>query len=263
MPPSSAPPPRTYPPSSFVRQSLRPHPFRIVERGNLKDATWSRRCPTKTIQLESSADGQPRRLKGSRWPCFPSPPNPHAVSSMSYSDNPKTEQLPISLSPPPKPKSSGFSARRTALVVAISLSSLLTFLSLPPSSAPLPASSSLCKQHVVLLPSIHKTITETFKTPRFKEQAIEWLSEAVQFETESYDDNGLVGEDSRWEKFGAFHECEFDSLLSDSRKPRRRTQNRKRRRAHFNPSLSLAYLRPSSSLLLLPLRPRIRLPSHP
>ncbi|KAL7413207.1 carboxypeptidase S [Mrakia frigida] len=103
---------------------------------------------------------------------------------MSYSDDPKSDQLPLSLSLPPKPKSLGLSARRIAAVAA----------------------SSLCKQHEALLPSIHDTITKTFRTSKFKEQAIEWLSSAVQFETESYDNNGKVGEDLRWEKFGAFHE---------------------------------------------------------
>lgn len=66
---------------------------------------------------------------------------------------------------------------------------------------------SACQQPAVLTPStpFYAELDAVWKSGAFKSQAIDWLSGAVQVETESYDGMGHVGDDARWEKFAAFH----------------------------------------------------------
>ncbi|GAW01633.1 carboxypeptidase s [Lentinula edodes] len=70
--------------------------------------------------------------------------------------------------------------------------------------------SSLCPQAEVLVPHINhelwSAVGEGMSTNDFKIIAIDWLSGAVQIETETYDDLGPVGEDPRWENRLLFHE---------------------------------------------------------
>ncbi|KAJ3931943.1 MAG: carboxypeptidase S [Lentinula lateritia] len=70
--------------------------------------------------------------------------------------------------------------------------------------------SSLCPQAEVRVPHINhelwSAVGEVISTNDFKVIAIDWLSGAVQIETETYDDLGPVGEDPRWENRLLFHE---------------------------------------------------------
>lgn len=71
------------------------------------------------------------------------------------------------------------------------------------------ALTNICPQAPELVPQrnfdIWESLGATYDTDAFKAKAVNWLSEAVQVPTESYDSLGPVGTDSRWEKFYAFH----------------------------------------------------------
>lgn len=77
---------------------------------------------------------------------------------------------------------------------------------------PIASNEHLCPQASPLLPSLHQDVTDAMSTAKFKAQAVDWLGGAVRCETESYDVMGRVGHDSRWEKFGVFHQCMCDSV---------------------------------------------------
>lgn len=72
-----------------------------------------------------------------------------------------------------------------------------------------PNADSLCPQTDQLTPVKHANLYKQFggiiDTDSYKERAIRWLSGAVQIPTESYDEMGGIGEDSRWEAFAPFH----------------------------------------------------------
>ncbi|KAI5999721.1 hypothetical protein EDD15DRAFT_76890 [Pisolithus albus] len=71
------------------------------------------------------------------------------------------------------------------------------------------ALANVCPQVPKLIPQknldIWESLGATYDTDAFKAKAVNWLSEAVQVPTESYDSLGPVGTDPRWEKFYAFH----------------------------------------------------------
>ncbi|KAJ4490443.1 hypothetical protein J3R30DRAFT_3279023 [Lentinula aciculospora] len=71
-------------------------------------------------------------------------------------------------------------------------------------------SPSFCPQVEPLIPQINHilwtAIGEEINTNSFKANAIDWLSGAIQVETETYDDMGPVDEDPRWENRLHFHE---------------------------------------------------------
>ncbi|KAJ3553616.1 hypothetical protein NM688_g3514 [Phlebia brevispora] len=69
----------------------------------------------------------------------------------------------------------------------------------------------LCPQPAPLTPntSLWSSIVEdggVYASDAFRTRAVDWLSGAVQVKTESYDSMKPVGEDPRWEAFGAFHD---------------------------------------------------------
>ncbi|KAG6810886.1 hypothetical protein H0H92_009916 [Tricholoma furcatifolium] len=54
--------------------------------------------------------------------------------------------------------------------------------------------------------ALWNSLNSAYSTDAFKARAIEWIAGAVKVPTESYDDLGAVGEDSRWEVLGPFHD---------------------------------------------------------
>ncbi|KAG6330630.1 hypothetical protein ID866_8460 [Astraeus odoratus] len=74
----------------------------------------------------------------------------------------------------------------------------------------------VCPQVSELVPERNQEIWEalgsTYSTEAFRSKAVDWLSGAVQVPTESYDYLGLVGVDSRWEIFQAFHDYLFEAF---------------------------------------------------
>ncbi|KAH7908955.1 hypothetical protein BJ138DRAFT_1128023, partial [Hygrophoropsis aurantiaca] len=76
---------------------------------------------------------------------------------------------------------------------------------LPPS-----ANSSTCPQWDAVYPSkysqLDSELESLYLTEEFKLAAYKALGGAVQIPSESYDDNGPVGQDPRWEVFGKLHE---------------------------------------------------------
>ncbi|KAF9649050.1 carboxypeptidase S [Thelephora ganbajun] len=70
--------------------------------------------------------------------------------------------------------------------------------------------SDPCPQPTPIKPNKHALIWERLlkeaTTGAYEEKVVEWLSGAIQIATESYDNMGPVGEDSRWEAFGPFHD---------------------------------------------------------
>lgn len=77
---------------------------------------------------------------------------------------------------------------------------------------------SLCPQADVLAPRANETLDERrhhFLTPAFREHAIGVLSRIVQTRAESFDDEGVVGQDERWTVFDGLHErlrAEFPAI---------------------------------------------------
>ncbi|KAG1804694.1 uncharacterized protein HD556DRAFT_470702 [Suillus plorans] len=69
--------------------------------------------------------------------------------------------------------------------------------------------STRCPQWTALHPTKHRGLSEdldvAYSSEDFKQRAIQVLGEAVRVPTESYDDNGPVGEDSRWDTFAELH----------------------------------------------------------
>ncbi|KAF5336103.1 hypothetical protein D9611_006330 [Ephemerocybe angulata] len=69
--------------------------------------------------------------------------------------------------------------------------------------------SSGCPQVDALRPSKHQEVwsevTKEIHTEDFRNQAVQWLSGAVQIPTESFDQMGPVGQDPRWDAFAPFH----------------------------------------------------------
>ncbi|KAG1794751.1 hypothetical protein EV424DRAFT_1449349 [Suillus variegatus] len=69
--------------------------------------------------------------------------------------------------------------------------------------------STTCPQWTALHPTKHRGLSEdldvAYSSEDFKQRAIQILGEAVRVPTESYDDNGPVGEDSRWDTFAELH----------------------------------------------------------
>ncbi|KAE9388747.1 carboxypeptidase S [Gymnopus androsaceus JB14] len=70
---------------------------------------------------------------------------------------------------------------------------------------------NVCPQASVLIPHTHSDLwtsigKEISSSEGFKATAIDWLSGAVQVETEMYDDMGPVDEDPRWENRLLFHD---------------------------------------------------------
>ncbi|KAG1905205.1 uncharacterized protein F5891DRAFT_677915 [Suillus fuscotomentosus] len=69
--------------------------------------------------------------------------------------------------------------------------------------------STTCPQWPALHPTKHRGLSEdldvAYSSGDFKQRAIQVLGEAVRVPTESYDDNGPVGEDSRWDTFAELH----------------------------------------------------------
>jgi Gly-Xaa carboxypeptidase len=69
--------------------------------------------------------------------------------------------------------------------------------------------STTCPQWAALHPTKHHGLSEdldvTYSSEDFKQRAIQALGDAVRVPTESYDDNGPVGEDSRWDTFAKLH----------------------------------------------------------
>lgn len=118
----------------------------------------------------------------------------------------------------PIPTSSSTPRARSWLPKAglVSLAVIAALLRLSPSLRPSPqvhlgghstTSTFLCQQHEPLLPALERELSERMASQSYQQQAIAWLSGAVQRDTESYDIMGPVGEDERWEKFGVFQEC--------------------------------------------------------
>lgn len=68
---------------------------------------------------------------------------------------------------------------------------------------------ALCPQVERLMPVKHAHLYEQLgnfiDTDSYKHRAIHWLAGAVKIPTESYDEMGEIGEDSRWEAFAPFH----------------------------------------------------------
>ncbi|KAF9011800.1 hypothetical protein BDQ17DRAFT_1420214 [Cyathus striatus] len=73
-----------------------------------------------------------------------------------------------------------------------------------------------CPQAEVLIPQKNNeywnAANSLISTNEFKQKAIDWLGGAIRIKTESYDNMGLVGEDTRWEVFGTFHEYLLDAF---------------------------------------------------
>ena len=69
------------------------------------------------------------------------------------------------------------------------------------------SAENACPQPAVLTPnsSAFAAANEIWQAPAFVGRAVDWLSQSIQIETESYDDSGDVGVDGRWEKFAGFH----------------------------------------------------------
>lgn len=69
--------------------------------------------------------------------------------------------------------------------------------------------SATCPQWTALHPTKHRGLSEdldvAYSSEDFKQRAIQALGDAVRIPTESYDDNGPVGEDSRWDTFAELH----------------------------------------------------------
>lgn len=69
--------------------------------------------------------------------------------------------------------------------------------------------ADLCPQPAALSPlkyeSLWNDLNEAYKTEAFLNRSVSWLGGAVRVQTESYDKMGPVGNDTRWEAFGAFH----------------------------------------------------------
>lgn len=76
--------------------------------------------------------------------------------------------------------------------------------SLPPA-----VNSTTCPQWAALHPTKNRRLSEdldvAYSSENFKQKAIQALGDAVRVPTESYDDNGPVGEDSRWDTFAELH----------------------------------------------------------
>ncbi|KAG1876513.1 hypothetical protein DFJ58DRAFT_649311 [Suillus subalutaceus] len=78
-------------------------------------------------------------------------------------------------------------------------------------AGPLPpgVNSTTCPQWTALHPTKHRGLSEdldvAYSSEDFKQRAIQALGDAVRVPTESYDDNGPVGEDSRWDTFAELH----------------------------------------------------------
>lgn len=76
--------------------------------------------------------------------------------------------------------------------------------SLPPT-----VNSTTCPQWTALHPAKNRRLSEdldvVYNSESFKQNAIQALRDAVRVPTESYDDNGPVGEDSRWDTFAELH----------------------------------------------------------
>lgn len=70
--------------------------------------------------------------------------------------------------------------------------------------------STTCPQWAALQPTKHRGLSEdldvAYNSEDFKQKAIQALGDAVRVPTESYDDNGPVGEDSRWDTFAELHQ---------------------------------------------------------
>jgi hypothetical protein len=74
---------------------------------------------------------------------------------------------------------------------------------------PIPDSSEICKQlSLEKLPDddILRALATALNSDEYLRDSVQRLSGAVKIPTESYDDMGPVGEDSRWDVFGEFHE---------------------------------------------------------
>ncbi|EGN96606.1 hypothetical protein SERLA73DRAFT_75491 [Serpula lacrymans var. lacrymans S7.3] len=120
------------------------------------------------------------------------------------------------------------SSLRTAILTVISASSLLSLVHREPGGLPsffssrhcndnpsilgaLPpnVNSSACPQFEALYPAKHvlldAELESLYATEDFKLKTYKSFSGAIQIPTESYDDNGPVGEDPRWETFQVLH----------------------------------------------------------
>ncbi|OAX39812.1 carboxypeptidase S [Rhizopogon vinicolor AM-OR11-026] len=69
--------------------------------------------------------------------------------------------------------------------------------------------STTCPQWAALHPTKYQELSEdldaAYNSEDFKQAAIQALGDAIRVPTESYDDNGPVGEDSRWDTFAELH----------------------------------------------------------
>jgi Gly-Xaa carboxypeptidase len=69
--------------------------------------------------------------------------------------------------------------------------------------------STTCPQWTALHPTEHRGLSTdldvAYNSEDFKRRAIQVLGDAVRVPTESYDDNGAVGEDNRWDTFAELH----------------------------------------------------------
>ncbi|KAG0709231.1 hypothetical protein DFH29DRAFT_887125 [Suillus ampliporus] len=69
--------------------------------------------------------------------------------------------------------------------------------------------STTCPQWSALHPTknheLSQDLDEAYNSEDFKHKAIQALGDAIRVPTESYDDNGPVGEDSRWDTFAELH----------------------------------------------------------
>lgn len=76
-------------------------------------------------------------------------------------------------------------------------------------SPSLGVNSATCPQWIALHPTKHRGLSKdldvSYSSEDFKQRAIQALGDAVRVPTESYDDNGPVGEDSRWDTFAELH----------------------------------------------------------
>ncbi|KAJ8586003.1 carboxypeptidase S [Rhizopogon salebrosus TDB-379] len=76
-------------------------------------------------------------------------------------------------------------------------------------SLPPHVNSTTCPQWPALRLTKHLELSEdldtAYNSEHFKRTAIQALGDAIRVPTESYDDNGPVGEDSRWDTFAEFH----------------------------------------------------------
>lgn len=103
--------------------------------------------------------------------------------------------------PPARPTSLTWSNLRSAAAVSALAIYVLALI------VPKLSDENACPQPAIKTPAslFYAPADALWKTAGFQDRAVDWLSGAIQVETESYDGMGDVGIDARWEKFAGFH----------------------------------------------------------